>query len=400
MISPRARWLIGVLLGVVLSACHHPVTSIENDAYVWQRQWNAPVREAVLRSADLVSHWRVLAAQLDAKGHWVDVAYDRATLAKAGKPVILVVRIDGQLSEWHADEVIAHVLALRAQADGWRVSGIEIDHDCATSKLTAYTSLLMRLRQALGDATSLSITALPTWIGSPSLGPLLAQVDDVVLQVHAVQSPTAGLFDPALAQVWVDRFADIAPHGFHVALPAYGTRVSWDAQGRPVAIASETSTLDGADDGHELAATPQQVATLLSAWRHEPPKGWRGVAWFRLPTSQDARAWSPGTWRAVVEGRALESALSVQWRPNPNTGSLDVVLRNDSEFDTELPGRIALPASCTLADGANGYMLDTRTHALTLAQSGWLRGQGERMIGWVRCPMDSVPGAVTLNARP
>lgn len=367
------------------------MTPVEQDAYVWQRQWSAPVREAVTQSADLVAHWRVLAAQLDAQGRWVDVHYDRDALRASGKPVILVVRIDGQLAQWHADDVAGHVQALIQQASGLPVTGIEIDHDCATSRLDDYAALLASLRQRLPANLSLSITALPTWMGAPALPAVLAHADDVVLQVHAVQSPRAGLFDAKLARAWIDRFASLAPRGFHVALPAYGTRVAWGDDGRPRSVESEARSLDSAEDAHELAATPEQVAGLLSDLRRHPPPGWRGVAWFRLPTSQDARAWSPATWRAVVTGRALSAKFSVQWSRNMASGAFDVVLSNDSVIDASLPDLVSLPSQCVLADGINGYVLDASARVLRREREGWLRGQHKRVIGWVRCPEGVAP---------
>jgi len=53
---------------------------------------------AVRHSADLVRAWRVLAAQSDERGRLHPVDVEWTTLEQSRWPVILVVRIEGQLS--------------------------------------------------------------------------------------------------------------------------------------------------------------------------------------------------------------------------------------------------------------------------------------------------------------
>ncbi|GAA0703842.1 DUF3142 domain-containing protein [Dyella marensis] len=379
------HWLMAALLAGALAACQ-PSTPLQHDAYVWQRQWNPAVTSALTQSADVIREWRVLAAQTDARGELQPVTIDRAALAATQRPVVLVVRIDGQLPQWDADKLLAQTLALRAAWNGVPLAGIEIDHDCGTARLPAYAEFLARLKHALG-ITPLSITALPAWLASDQLEHVTAQVDEVVLQVHAVQSPRAGLFDPALARAWIDRYAARARKPFRVALPTYGSRVAWDESGRVVAIESETPLLAGGMEASELVAAPAEVAKLLAGLRSDPPKGLAGIVWFRLPTVQDARAWSLPTWHAVMAGAPLKEMLAVFFQPGGAPGAADVVLRNDGEVDARLPARIALPAACSIADGVNGYVLDRRGGRpfLRRERDGWLRAHYQRAIGWARC---------------
>lgn len=385
--ASRARGLAAWLAVACLAACQrHPSAPLTHDAYVWQRQWNPSVTAALSQSADMIREWRVLAAQTDARGQWQSVAVDRAALAATHRPVVLVVRIDGQLPQWDADALLAQVIALR---DAWRgapLAGIEIDHDCGTARLPAYGDFLARLKRELGT-TPLSITALPAWLSSGELARVAAQADEVVLQVHAVQSPRAGLFDPALARTWIDRFAARVSKPFRVALPTYGSRVSWDEDGRVVAVESEAPLLAGGMEASELIAAPTEVAALLASLREDPPRGLAGLVWFRLPTTQDSRAWSLPTWRAVMAGKPLKQTLAAFFQPGAAPGAVDVVLRNDGDVDVRLPARIELPAGCAIADGINGYALayaEARPF-LRRDRDGWLRAHYQRAVGWARC---------------
>lgn len=380
------RWLAAWLACAGLAACHAPPAPLQHDAYVWQRQWNPDVAAALAQSADLIREWRVLAAQTDARGALQPMALDRAALAATRRPVVLVVRIDGQLPQWDANALLAQVVALRDAWNGPALAGIEIDHDCGTARLPAYADFLARLKRALG-ATPLSITALPAWLSSGELENVTAQADEVVLQVHAVQSPRAGLFDPALARAWIDRFAARVRKPFRVALPTYGSRVSWDGGGRVVAVESEAPLLAGGTAASELVAAPAEVAKLLTGLRDDPPRGLAGVVWFRLPTVRDTRAWSLPTWRAVIAGAKLEEALATFFQPGAAPGAADIVLRNDGETDARLPARIGLPAGCAVADGVNGYALAyAEGHPfLRRERDGWLRPHYQRAVGWARC---------------
>ncbi|SFS05302.1 Protein of unknown function [Dyella sp. OK004] len=370
----------------LLAACDHVTAPLEHDAYVWQRQWNPAVTFALNHSADLVHKWRVLAAQTDAHGQLQPVAIDRVALLATRRPVILVIRIEGQLAQWDEDALLAQIVALREAWGDAALAGIEIDHDCGTARLPAYAHFLSRLKSALGKLP-LSITALPAWLSSADLDRVIAQADEVVLQVHAVQSPRAGLFDDALARVWIDRFAARSAKPFRVALPNYGTRVSWDDDGRLLAVESEAPVLAGSMETSELAASPVAVARLLASLRRDPPKGLAGVVWFRLPTTQDTRAWSLPTWRAVMTGLPLANQAMAQFQDSATPGMVDVLLRNDGEVDVSLPRRIQLPAECKVADGINGYTLADRDgqRYLQRAQDGWLHAHRQRAVGWARC---------------
>jgi hypothetical protein len=372
----------------LLMSCRQPVARFPHDAYIWQRVWTPAVTQAMRDSAGDIRAWRVLAAQTDRRGQLQIFHPDRAALKASGKPVVVVVRIDGQLAQWDEKSLLADTRALWQdwQGSGVRIAGLEIDHDCGTARLAEYARYLADLHPALNGAL-LSVTALPAWLHSADLAVVLAQVDESVLQVHAVRDPRAGMFDGALAQQWAADYAKRSDKPFRIALPDYGSRVSWDAQGRLASVQSETTVLDSGDDSRELLAMPAQIADFLAQLRRDPPPHLVGIVWFRLPTSQDSRAWSLATWLAVIRQQPLHSALVATTQASSTPGTLDLLLGNPGDLDAPLPARVMLPATCKLADGVNGYALHMSHDTLGMqrVQPGLLQAHRQRIIGWARC---------------
>lgn len=393
-LSRRIRRSACLLLVACVAACAGKPVPLPNDAYVWQRQWTPALAHALTHDGQAVREWRVLAGEVDAQGRWRMFAPDWRALAASGKPVVAVVRIEGQLRQWDEAALLADVRAVLAL---WRrqrlaFAGVEIDHDCATSRLPAYAHFLRALRPSLLPNERLSVTALPTWLGSPDVDLLLAQADEAVLQVHAVQSPRAGLFDPARARAWLDAFARHTRKPWRVALPTYGTRVSWGGDGRVVAIESERPTLVDAGNSNELFADPQTMQRFVAALERHAPRGLAGIVWFRLPTSEDERAWSEASWQAVLARVPLRPALAAVASRTDNPHRYDVQLRNDGDADLPLPPLIRIDGTCVAADGINGYALRQDGHGIVLqrARIGVLRAGYRLVVGWLRCDADPV----------
>ena len=218
-----------VLCSVLVAACGKTDPALDNDAYVWQRRWTPAVTAAMTDSADLVRAWRVLAADVAPDGKWSDATPALPALAAAGRPAIMVLRFDGRVDGLRDAEIHARIAALRDswQRAGIALAGVEIDYDCATSKLPAYTRFLAGLRARLDP--SIPCTSPPCRPGwTVRARRPLAIPDESVLQVHAVLSPTRGLFDAKRAQAWLDAYAAQTRKPWRVALPAYGSRVAWD----------------------------------------------------------------------------------------------------------------------------------------------------------------------------
>lgn len=373
----------------LLGACGRTPAPLTHDAYIWQRQWTPSLRHAVDASRDVVRDWRVLIAQASRDGRFQVFAPDRAALDASHRPVVLVVRIDGRLAAFapiDLRERITRILAAWPEA-----AGVEIDYDCPTARLPAYTAFLRELKPALGRVP-LSITALPTWIGSPDLDGLLAIPDESVVQVHAVQAPQAGLFNPEVATDWVRHYAKHSHKPFRVALPTYGSRVSWNEDGTLLAVESEQAALAAGAVSSELYASPDTVLAFVKRLDIERPDGLTGIVWFRLPTTEDTRAWSLSTWHSVVSGHLDRTPLRLHLR-GAGEGASDVLLENPAPVDAAAPARIVLPDGCELADGIDGYRLAPNTTPPTLVavQARPLPAHATRAIGWARCR----PGTLT-----
>jgi hypothetical protein len=398
--------LLVCLLGASVSAPHIASrgAALPHDAYIWQRLWTPQLVAAAHRSSDIVRAWRVLVAEADRSGRWVTVAVPWSEILATQRPIVAVIRIDGRLDEAGIPAVLEQISARidrvsRQIADspaGAALAAVEIDYDCPTSKLPVYTRLLAALRAQLPRSIALSITALPTWMSSKDLEALTSEVDEIVLQVHAVEDPRRGLFDSVRAERWVQAFSHRTKRPFRVALPAYDVRVTWRPDGRLASVESEVPLLLGRADGEMLGAAPAVVLGFLETLQRSAPSGLIGVAWFRLPTDTDARAWSPQTWRAVVQGTLPAPSLRAGLMPTGVFHVWNVVLSNDGLLDVPVPRQVRLDQACEMADGANGFQLAMATAdagsplVLEATGAGRLRAHSKRVIGWARC---SKPGS-------
>lgn len=364
--------------------------ALPHDAYIWQRAWTPHVIAATRRSTDIVRAWRVLLAESDQAGRWTSVAVSWPDIRASGRPVIGVVRIDGRLDERRMPALLDQI-RVTVEAAGEALAGLEIDYDCPTSKLPAYARFLGELRAALARPLALSITALPTWMNSTTLERLTRNLDEIVLQVHAVDDPRRGLFDPDQAERWVKAFARRIQIPFRVAVPAYGVRVTWRPDGRLASVEGEVALLSGAGNGELVGAAPTQVLQFLHALERGAPDNLVGIAWFRLPTDADSRSWSLSTWRAVVSGALPPTQVTAALVPTTRADVWTVTVTNDGPVDAALPRRVRLDPGCEMADGANGFRLTAagvdveRPLILEAAQSERLRAHRKRIIGWARC---------------
>ncbi|AZV29890.1 hypothetical protein CT157_28920 [Pseudomonas syringae] len=376
--------LVAVLL---LCACERQDTvPLDQQLYVWQRQWTPAHELALNDSRNDFSTLRVLALQAFPNAGWSRARVDSALLKRDARPLIAVIRLDGQLKALDPQAVTAQILQVLAdwQRQGLTLAGVEIDHDAGSARLSAYTEFLAHLRGALPANLPLSITALPAWLDSPQLPALLATVDSSVLQVHAVSDPRRGLFDPEQAQRWAKAWGRVTDKPFYLALPAYGVALLADADGAPV-VESEVP-LERGGQRRELLADPQQLGRLANELRENRPAHLAGLIWFRLPLANDRRAWSLSTLRAVARGDALSSQLGLVF--TDQNGLQDIALRNVGNLDSAWPARITLKVrGCEGADALAGYALQQTADLLTFTRlrDGRLPAGGQRAIGWARC---------------
>ncbi|WP_337263151.1 MULTISPECIES: DUF3142 domain-containing protein [unclassified Serratia (in: enterobacteria)] len=362
-------------------------TAWDQQVYLWQRVWTPQHASALAASRDLFSTLRILGLQVHPREGYREIQVNTPLLKQDGRPLWLVVRLDGQLKQLDEPAIRQRLLQLlqRWQAAGLPVIGVEIDHDAATARLPEYQHFLQQLRQQLPASLQLGITALPAWIGSPALPGVLQQADSSVLQVHAVLSPQQGLFDGPLALRWVSQYAHLSPNPFRVALPAYGMGlVGFDAQGAQV---ESEASVRVAGSTQELSVAPQQVADFLRQLATLNLPRLHGIIWFRLPLESDRRAWSLATLRAVIDHQPLKADWQVKFLPQPN-GLYDLLIQNNGPVDGPLPREIGINASrCLAADAVGHYRLETTAEqARFIRISGdQLRAGQSRPLGWLRC---------------
>jgi uncharacterized protein DUF3142 len=160
-----------LLLLVGTMACSRPEPRpLVHEAYVWQRDWSPALSQALTDAPRELGTLRVLARERSGTQRVpVDIAVDVDALARSGREVIAVMRVEGTAPLEGVSLQEVALLARAWRARGVRVRGIELDHDCASAALAGYADWLERERAVLGSELSLSITALPTWSGSPAL---------------------------------------------------------------------------------------------------------------------------------------------------------------------------------------------------------------------------------------
>jgi hypothetical protein len=382
-----ARLSALIVAVALLSGCERQdAPALDQQLYVWQRKWT-PAHEAALRDsrADF-STLRVLALQVFPEAGWSRARIDPALLKGDGRPLIAVIRLDGQLKSLDRDAVTAQILQVLGdwQGQGLKLSGVEIDHDAGNARLPAYREFLTQLRAVLPATIALSITALPAWLDSPELPALLSTVDSSVLQVHAVSDPRLGLFDPDLARQWAKAWSRITSKPFYLALPAYGVALLPGGGGAPV-VESEV-LIERGGKRRELLSDPQQLSRLGSELRNDPPAHLAGLIWFRLPLASDRRAWSLTTLSAVARGDALDSRLALKL--SVQNDLYDISLSNQGNLDSAWPERLTLAVQgCDGADALAGYALQQRPDLLTFTRlrDGRIPAGGQRAVGWARC---------------
>ena len=295
---------------------------------------------------------RVLALEVEGGGPaWP--AVDAAALARAARPVTAVVRIDGTRPIAGLSLAPLAARLARWRAAGVDVIGVEVDHDCATAALPAYAAWLRRARPA---GVRWSITALPTWAGSPALHDVAAAVDELVVQVHAIRAPS--VFDPAQARRWLAAFAAAAPgRPLRVAVPTYRVVVG----------------------GRVVAAEPGEVAGFVRGLERDPVPGVRGVVWFRLPVAGDRGAWATPTLRAVIAGAPLTADVRTRLVPG-RSGADDVVIENRGTAAAPWPA-LRLGGQVAASDPVAGYR---RAGDRWAPPRRTLRPGDHAVVGWVR----------------
>jgi Protein of unknown function (DUF3142) len=380
-------------------------------AYVWQRDWTPAVREAIAIHANQFNGLVVLNAEVTWSGHQpklVRVPLDYKTLKVAGCSVGLALRVGSYPGPFQAGgepirslAELAASLVQEARANDLGVSELQIDFDCAESKLAGYQTWVQAI-QARVAPCPVSITVLPSWLGRPSFQTLVSAAGSYVLQVHSLEKAKGiqdsfSLCDCAAARRAVER-AESLNVPFRVALPTYGYVMAFDSAGKFIGLSADGLQRPWPDGVRvrEVRADPGSIAQLVAFWSTNRPASMQGLIWYRLPTEADALNWPWATLAAVMQGRSPRGhwrALSTRVEP----GLIEISLFNDGELDqTIAPTLLARWREGPLisADALQGYDLTNAGLAAVRFEpkpgaAAVRLGPGKkRTVGWLRLKTD------------
>ena len=142
----------------------------------------------------------------------------------------------------------------RAERDGARVAGLQLDLDVPTRLLSRYGRVLRETRFALPAGVKLSVTGLPTWMESKELSGVLAEVDFWAPQFYGAEIPaTVDRIIPIASQLEVARGvarARALGRPFYAGLAAYGQAMVYDARGRLVELRGDLDPARVASDAN------------------------------------------------------------------------------------------------------------------------------------------------------
>ncbi len=416
---------------------------IRHEAYVWQRVWTGPVCEAVAQHGTNFAALAMLKAEVswkDKKPQVVRVPLDYAALSNLHRPFGLALRIGpyagpflsssrreeahseiqnpkfearnsqslltsaatatpeaGAITDFLCD--LAAAIVAEARTNKAVLSELQIDFDCAESKLDGYRVWLTAIEQRVAPLP-VTITALPSWLDARAFKRLATVATNYVLQVHSVERPKDvnapfTLCDPRAAQRWVEMAGRIGVP-FRVALPTYGYVIAFDKTGKFIGLSAEgpRRTWPEGARTREIFTDPLVMAELVEGWKTSRPEALRGVIWYRLPTRVDNFNWRWPTLGAIVASRSLQEKLRIEPR-RVEAGLVEIKLVNSGELD--ISSRLAVEVRWSdarlmagdalrdfeLADrSASAARFQTKTNSIRLPAGDFLT------LGWLRFDRD------------
>ena len=382
---------------------------LAQEVYVWQRAWTPPVKTALRQHGETFSNVVALAAEVSwpqGRPQIVRVPLDFELLRSLKTPVGLALRVGSYPGPFAPEDQatrlltsLAEELISQATTHHLPLSELQLDFDCAESKLAGYRVWIEALRPRVAPVP-LTLTALPSWLKRTEFVPLVRAADGFVLQVHSVERPKRfdapfTLCDPAAARLAVARAAQ-AGVPFRVALPTYGYVLAFASEGKFVGLSAEGPAKDWPENVklREVRAEAPALAELVQGWAANRPPNLRGVIWYRLPVEGDLLNWRWPTLGALVALRSPRESLQAATR-RIAAGLIEVSLTNAGELD--LSSRLTVAARWREArlvagDALRGFELVEVNAAAarfqTLTQPCLLGPGDVRIIGWLRLDHD------------
>lgn len=354
----------GIACLVAFSGCRNEPRAdgdLPQRAYVWQRDWNAPVARSLQEGRDVLAGCVVLGAEVEWRnGSPVPIRpkIDWEALRSFGKPVGLALRVapypgpfSGEGSVVASLRGVAQDLLKEAKSAGVEVQEFQLDFDCAQKKLTGYAEWVKAVRKSIGSVP-LVITALPSWLSEPAFPSLAREAKRYVIQVHSVASPQGDeqtqICDPVQAKRWMEKASAIGLP-FEIALPTYRSYVGYSPGGDLVGVASDSvrPSWPSGTRVKEYGLDAEAMAAMVKEWLVNRPAHAEGIMWYRLPVATDENNWRWPTLRAVMAGRSPHQTWTVRADGKIPAGSdspnpADLVLCNTGESDESPACRVEI----------------------------------------------------------
>lgn len=320
---------------------------LSQGAYVWQRRWSPEVVDAIAHAPANIHSLAVLAAEVawvGGKPEVVPMRIDMKSLRATGKTLGLCLRIGPYPGPFNRDDATIRMLGQlaasivdEARQTGFTPQELQLDFDCAASKLAGYTRWVQTLKKNI-HPVPLVITALPSWLHRKDFVALARSCHGYVLQVHSLERPrdvqsALSLCDCASACRWVEAAARLRLP-FRVALPTYGYLVAFDDQGKFLGLCAEApSPFDVTGTRwRTVSADARALAELVQTWQKDRPALLQGLIWYRLPVAGDRLNWKPATFASVVAGKSPRSDVQVECK-YPEPALAEIFLRNQGDAD-------------------------------------------------------------------
>jgi len=391
-------------------------TDLLRDVYIWQRGWTPGVVEALRQEAGMFRRFVVLSAEISFRdGSWkvAEVRPDYLGMGEAIHEIGLAIRIGpvgaagaGAMEEDSTQTKLICATAVaeidRAKAAGFEVKELQIDFDCAESKLAGYQNWVKAVKRAIAPVP-LVITALPSWLKHREFGAVAREAGSYILQVHSLHKPAGPDADMNLCDADEARTA-VAVAGsfgvpFRVALPTYSYLAAFSPGGKLLGLSAEgvMPTWPVGTLLRAMRSDPQSLAGLVREWSSARPPFMSGIIWYRLPVLQDTMNWRAATLNAVAVGRTPKAKVDIVV-VHSKFGLLDIYLRNDGEADGVLgcDGVVDWSgAGLVAAEGIGGFeRLDgpagsVTFHAVDVPVGRWIAPGEQIEIGWLRLSADT-----------
>jgi hypothetical protein len=412
-IASKAIWVCYLsMVGLAAAGSSDALLTLPQEAYVWQRAWTPAVRKSVELHRHAFAGLILLAGEISWKNSHpmttrISLPYD--TLRQQDAPIGLALRINsfaGPFSEADGTATalakIAASILEEARTNGIVVRELQIDFDCAESKLSGYEQWIHAVKKNIGSVP-LTITALPIWLNRLAFHHLAAATDGYVLQVHSLRRPESydapfTLCDPDEARTAVAKAVKIGVP-FWVALPTYGYVLAFAPDGQFVGLSAEGPSKSWPAKARLRAveADPLTLAPLVREWAAQRPAAMRGVIWYRLPNADDTLNWRWPTLDAMLQLRSPRENGRAQTR-RVEAGLYEISLINQGDLD--ISSRLAVDvhwqdARVVADDGLRGFEFaegsEGTSPAATLQSKRpvHLRAGDTWTIGWIRFNKDT-----------